>query len=106
MPTEVIDLLADMSVERAICLALMVCGAPAAVLLLALSEGPILPERVRKSAAYELAALRWFQSRERAHLVLTSAGAFVLRLTGRGRDLVVTALLFVARHIEPKGAGR
>jgi hypothetical protein len=106
MPTEVIDLLADMSAERAICLALMVCGAPAAVLLLALAEGPILPERVRKSAAYELAALRCFQARDRAHVVASAAWVFVLRVTARGRDRVVTVLLAVARHIEPKGAGR
>lgn len=106
MPTEVIDLLADMSAERAICLALMVCGAPAAVLLLALSEGPILPERVRKSSPYEMAALRWFQARDRTHLALVAAWLFVRRVTARGRDRVVTVLLIVARHIEPKGAGR
>lgn len=106
MPTEVIDLLADMSAERAVCLALMVCGAPAAALLLALSEGPLLPERVRKSAPYELAAVRWFQVCDRAHLVAGAAWVFVLGVTARGRDRVVTVLLAVARHIEPKGAGR
>lgn len=99
MPTEVVDLLADMSAGRAVRLALMVCGASAAVLLLALDEEPILPERLRKSAVVELAALRWFQARERVRLVLTA-------VVPRGRDLVVTVLLFVARHIEPKGAGR
>ncbi|MFC8515542.1 hypothetical protein [Streptomyces sp. NPDC057257] len=78
MPNEVIDALAGLNVERAIFLALALFGSSAAVLLLALSEGPLLPEhwvpeRVRKSAAYELAALRWFQFRDRARLALVAA---------------------------------
>ncbi|NUS78438.1 MAG: hypothetical protein HOV70_19875 [Streptomyces sp.] len=95
-----------MSAEQAVCLALMVCGLPASVLLLALSDGPFIPERVRRSAAYELAALRVFQARDRALLALIAAGLFVLRICDRCRDQVVSWLLAAARRIEPKGAGR
>lgn len=106
MPTEVVSMLAGLSPEQAVCLALMVCGLPASVVLLALSEEPIVPERVRTSAAYELTALRVFQARDRALLVLVAAGLFVLRTCDRGRDLLVKWLLAAARHIAPKGAGR
>lgn len=106
MPAEVVVLLADLSLERAVCLALMLCGLPASLLLLALSEGPLLPARVRQSAAYELTALRVFQARDRAHLTLVTAGLIVLRVRDRSRDLLVKGLLVAARHIAPKGAGR
>lgn len=106
MPTEVVVLLADLSLERAVCLALMLCGLPASLTLLALSDAPLLPERVRTSAAYELTALRVFQVRDRAHLVLVAAGLLVLQGCDRSRDLLVKWLLAAARRIAPKGAGR
>lgn len=43
---------------------------------------------------------------DRAHDALARAGVFVVAAIDRGRDLLVTLLLAVVRHLEPKGAGR
>lgn len=82
MPPEIVDLLAGLSVARAICLSLMVCGSAAALLLLALSEGPLVPDCLRRTAAYEWLALLVFQARDRAHLAVKGARiALAHRLT-------------------------
>lgn len=106
MPTEVVSMLAGLSAEQAVVLALMVCGLPASVVLLALSERPIVAEPVRQFAVSALTVLHVLQARDRALLVLVAAGLFVLRTRDRGRDLLVKWLLAAARHIAPKGAGR
>lgn len=107
MPTEVVSLLAGLSAQEAVLLALMVCGLPASVVLLALSERPIVAGPVRQFAVSTLTALHILQARDRARLVLIGIGLVVLRFCDRGRDQVVTWLLAAARWVEPKkGAGR
>ena len=93
MPTEVIDALADLSVERAIFLALMLFGSSAAVWLIAIDYEQLV-DRVRRSAAFELAALRWFQARDWARLALV---AFLL---------IAVAHLDTSSPISKKGAAR
>lgn len=88
MPTEVVDLLAGLSVERAVALSLLVCGASAVPLLLLVDVEHLVPQRVRD-----------------AHLAKRAA-SFARPVFDAGRDLLVTVLLAIVRHIEPKGTGR
>ena len=93
MPTEVIDLLAHMNLAQAVFLALMLFGSAAAVWLIAIDYEQLV-DRVRRSAAFELAALRWFQARDRARLALVAA------------LLIAVAHLDTSSPISKKGTAR
>jgi len=88
MPNEVIDMLAGLSVERAVFLALMVCGASVVPFFLLVNVERFVPQRLRDA-----------RLPERATEIVRTA-------VDHGRDRAVTVLLAIVRHLDPKGTGR
>lgn len=102
MPTEVIDLLTGLSVERAVFLALMLFGTPAAVVLyVANTDLDLRTPVVRAAGTVHQAAVYAGHDLNRAYALLALHAA---QLRGRARLLAVRGLLvLLLRLTAPKG---
>lgn len=99
MPTEVIDLLAGLSVERAVFLALMLFGTPAAIVLyVANTDLDLRTPVVRAAGTAHQAAVHAGHDLNRAICLLTLHTA---QVRDRARIALVTALLLAVAHLDP-----